>query len=168
MKARAKRPKAMQIDTALRQKLAIPAVHGYLVHFCLNLYEHSAKDIEQHWTISADEAYRLGVRSVPGLAGNLVAAQACVEKFGAEIVQSVPGFYHFNRVGSVCICHEWTDLCVCDLPAWRLDIDFCWSRRGLLLPVRNERGWIVNLKVFRHAQDRHPFTLKVRREDLAA
>lgn len=150
------------LNDRLRRELEGPAVYGFLIHFCLNLYEHSERDVEKHLGISADEACGLGVRSVPSLIGNLIASRSCVEEFGADIVSRVPGFYSFNRLGSVCVCHEWTSLCVCDLPAWRLDIDFCWSKRGLLFPVRNQLGWIVGLKVFRHPADQRPFTLRVR------
>lgn len=140
------------------------ALHAYLFHGgCFTLYEHSARDVEKLWGISADEACALGVRSVPSLISNLLSSQSCVEKFGADVVAKTPGFYWFNRTGSICVCNEWTDLCVCDLPAWRLDIDFCWSRRGLLLPViHNQSGWIVGIKVFRHPMDQRPFTLRVR------
>jgi hypothetical protein len=155
---------ALLLDNALRRQLEIPATYGHLIFNCLDLFAHSEQDIEQHWSITADEAYRLGIRSVPSLIGNLVAAQACAEKFGSEVLERVPGFYHFNRLGSVCYCNEFSKLCVCDLPAWRLDIDSCWSKRGLIVPQRNSRGWFGSLKVFRHAQDPRPFTLKVRRE----
>ena len=128
-------------------KLAPPAVYGFWVHFCSNLREDSAKDIEKTWGMSSDEAYGLGLRSCPTLPGNLVSSQACFERFGSEILKNVPGFFPSTREGDVC---------------WKLDIDPYLSRRGIILPVRNHRG-IVNLKVFPHV-NAHPFTLTVRRE----
>ncbi|MEP6637271.1 MAG: hypothetical protein ABJB97_11150 [Acidobacteriota bacterium] len=151
-----------QVPRGLAEALPRSAVYAYLITECLELFEHSVKDIEKHWSISADEAYSLGIRSVPTLIGNLLIASQCVERFGPDLLATVPGFYHFNRIGSVCMCNEFSDVCVCDLPCWRLDIDTCWARHGLIIPQRNGQRWFSSLKVFRHAEDSRPFTLKVR------
>jgi hypothetical protein len=153
------------LDNALRRQLEVPAVYAYLIFACFDLFTHSQQDIEKHWSISADEAYRLGIRSVPSLIGNLIASQSCVEKFGAETVSNVPGFYSFTRTGQLCTCLEWNNFCCCDLPVWRLDLDS--FPRGLIVPQRNSRGWFESLKIFRHVNDAHPFTLRVRREAAA-
>ncbi|MEP6742133.1 MAG: hypothetical protein ABJB61_06495 [bacterium] len=152
------------LNNALRRQLEGPAVLAYLIYFCLDLFKDSERDIEEHWGMDGNEAFSLGIRSVPSLVGNLVAAQACAEKFGPDMIGQTAGFYKFNRSDQVCCCNQFSDLCVCELSSWRLDIDFYLSKRGLLLPVRDKRGLIVTLKVFRDAQDERPFTLRTRRE----
>ncbi len=139
----------MRLPNHLAGVLPAAAVHAHLIHFCLTLYEHSAQDIERHWGISADEAYSLGVRSVPRLILNLLSAHSCVEKFGPDVVAKVPGFYEYNG-------------------CWRLDLDARLARHGLLFPTRNEVGWLTSIKVFRDARDQYPFQLRVRKEGIAA
>jgi hypothetical protein len=159
---------SVKLPNHLAAGLPVASVYGFLVHLCLSFYDYTAADVEKHWGMTADDAYSLGIRSVPTLVGNLVAAQACAARFGPDVLANVPGFYTFNRSGARCFCHEWNSLCVCDLPTWRIDIDFCWAKHGLILPQRSSRGWFESLKIFRHPQDARPFTLKVRREAKAA
>src|SRR5688500_15540416 len=156
---------ALLLDDALRRQLEVPAVLGHLIFWCFELYEHTAADIEKHWGISADQAYGLGIRSTPTLIGNVIVSQDCVKRFGADTLSRVDGFYSFTREGSICVCLDWNDYCVCDLPCWRLDIDL--FTRGLIVPQRSPIGHFRSLKIFRHARDQYPFTLKVRREAAA-
>jgi hypothetical protein len=153
------------LDDSLRRRLGIPATFAHLIFNCFDLFDQAAKDIDKHWAITSAEAYGIGVRSTPSLIGNLLAAQDCVQRFGVEVVSSVPGFYSFTRTGSICVCLEWNDFCVCDLPCWRLDLDS--FPRGLIIPQRNSHGHFTSLRIFRHAQDQRPFTLRVRSETAA-
>jgi hypothetical protein len=153
------------LSDSLKRQLETPAVYAQLIFFCFELFTHTAQDIEKHWMMGAREAYALGVRSTPSLLGNLLASESCVEKFGADTLTRVPGFYPYSRTGSLCNCLDWRDNCICDRQIWRLDIDP--FPRGLIVPERNERGWFTSLKIFRHARDQKPFRLKVRRETAA-
>lgn len=129
------------ISTALRCQLLTPAVYSYLVRECLNLYKSTFRDIERHWQLDDEALFTLGVVSCPSEVTNLIASQACAAKFGELF--DVPGFYLCNG-------------------AWWLDIDERLSQRGIILPIHNQRGWISSLKIFRHARDAYPFTLKLR------
>jgi hypothetical protein len=148
------------LDNALHH-LAAPAIYSHLIHFCLDLRADTAGDIERGWSITPDEAHRLGLRSAPTWIGNLIASQACFEKFGAEILARVPGFFSFTRENSVCLCFEWNHECVCHLETWRLDLDSHLARRGVVVPLK-ERGMIVGLKIFRSIKDSRPFSLVTR------
>ena len=117
------------------------AVFYYLVHECLNLYVDTMKDIERVWGLEEEEVFRLGICSCPSQVNNLIAASACAERFG-ELTR-LPGFY------------------LCD-GCWWLDIDANLSCRGLFVPVRDSRLWIVGLRVFRNVRDERPFMLRVR------
>ena len=149
------------LDNALRRQLEGPAVRAHLIFNCFDLLDHSAKDIEAHWQIGVDEAYRLGVRSAPTLIENLLASQSCLQKFGGDVLSRFDGFYTFVRERSNCDCLEWSSRCTCDLPCWRLDLG--WFPRGLIVPTRNYRGWFDSLKIFRHPTDARPFQLRLRR-----
>lgn len=155
-----------QLPADLAEELPRCAVYGALILMYLDLSQDTANEIEKRWGISGDEAHRLGVRSIPTLVGNLLASQSCAERFGPDVLSQTPGFYWFDRQG-ICNCFEFTDLCVCELRQWRIDIDFCWSKRGVIVPRRNRVGWISELVVFRNLEDTRPFTLKVRTEKAA-
>jgi hypothetical protein len=152
---------AFPLTDALKRELEIPAVIGWLVNNCLELWNDSAQDIEKHWGVSAKLAHRIGVRSVPGKFGNLLASQSCLENFGAEILLRSGLFYSVTNAKGFCDCLEWNQTCVCGIPSWRLDLDP--YPHGLIIPQTNQRGWFSHLKVFPHARARS-FTLRVRRE----
>jgi hypothetical protein len=153
-----------QLPPDLARDLPRSAVYAYLITFCLYLGQDTADEIEQRWGLSSDEAYRLGIRSVPTLIGNLVASTSCADHFAEELLRQTPGFYWFDRHKEICTCFEFSDLCVCELRQWRIDIDSCWASRGVIVPRHNRVGWISELIVFRHLEDTRPFPLKVRSE----
>lgn len=154
--------KPVLLDSALRRQLEVPAVLGHLIYFCLNLYDSTAADIERHWGVPFTEAYSLGIRSVPGRTGNIIAAHECVKRFGPRIVSRVDGFYPYRRSGP-CECSDWGDSCFCERKIWRIDLDERLYGSGIILPQRGKHGF-ASIKVFRHARDSRPFPLKVRRE----
>lgn len=156
------------IDSTLRRQLAIPATYGHLLFNCLSLLEDTARDVERHWGLSASEIEALHIRSCPSETGNLIAAHSCLERFG-DVISTVPGFYFYSRNSALCNCHEWRSGCVCHLEAARLDLNANLSRRGLILPSRNPRGWLTELWVYRNVFDQRPFLLGARRrEEIAA
>jgi hypothetical protein len=152
---------AFPLNDALKHQLETPAVIGHLIFNCFELWDHSARDIEKHWCVSASLAHRVGVRSVPGRIGNLLASRSCLESFGPDTLLRTGLFYSFTNAQGVCSCLEWNDVCVCGLPVWRLDLDP--YPFGLIVPQTNDRGWFSHLRVFPHARAR-AFTLKVRTE----
>jgi hypothetical protein len=147
-------PKELPPDLA--KEFRIAAVFGYVVHFCLALKSHTAKDLEKQGA-DPDEAYRLGVRSIPGLVHNLIIARDCLMKFGPEMLKETGIFYYFVRRHRPGDCDG---ECQCDTPSWLIDIDFMPS--GLIIPRRNRVGWITRLQVFRNITDPKPFILHVR------
>lgn len=154
--------KPMLLDSALRRQLEVPAVLGYLVYFCLNFYDATAADIERHWSMPFTEAYALGVRSVPSRNGNILASHECVKQFGPEVLSRIDGFYPYRK-GGPCDCSDWSESCFCGTPIWRIDLDERLCGPGIILPQRGKHGF-TSLKIFRHARDPHPFTLRTRRE----
>lgn len=156
------------IDDALRRQLEVPAVNAYLIFSVLYLREDTAADIEKHWQKTAKEIDALRIRSCPGETLNLILGHLCLRRFGAAVLSRVPGFYSFSRNPVLCSCSEWRSDCVCSLRAWRLDLDPQLCRRGFLMPLRDSRGWLNQLLIFRHPRDSAPFVLRTRWEALAA
>ena len=85
--------------------------------------------------------FKLGVCAVPHRVLNLSACYKLSEIFGDLSVCGC--FYKFDS-------------------AWLLDVDERLCKTGLLLPVRDSKGFIYGLKVYRYADDQRPFFLKLR------
>lgn len=137
---------AMSNDV-LPAKMRQAAVYFYLICECLSITVDTMRDATHVWGLQEEDVFRLAIRSCPSKVTGLIAASACAEKFGKLF--DIPGFYLCNG-------------------CWWLDVDSRLSHRGLLVPVRDSRLWIVGLHVFRHARDERPFMLRVRPERWAA
>ena len=160
---------AILIDKSLRRQLAAPAVYGHLIFNCLSLLESTACDIEKHWQLSAREIDALYICSCPSETGSVFAGSSCVERFGSDLVSTVPGFTFYSRNSILCDCLEWRSDCVCHLVAVRLDLNPALHRKGFILPTRDQRGWLAELWVYRHVLDERPFLLGARqRKEVAA
>lgn len=85
--------------------------------------------------------FKLGVCAVPNRVLNLLVCRKLAEMFGDL---------------SICRCFYKLK------SAWLLDIDERLCRNGLLLPVRDSKGLIYGLTVYRYADDQRPFFLKLR------
>ena len=134
---------------ALKRQLKVPAVYGFLVHYCLSdLSAHLAESIMKRWGIDEDALDRLVLRAYPTQIQNLIASKACADEFGD--LSTVRGFYLCNDV-------------------WWLDLDPRWSGNGFLMPVRDgRRRWFSGLFAFRGPSDDRPFSVRVRGERAAA
>ncbi len=138
-----------------RRQFQTAAVYAFLTHFCLALCEDTSRSIERQWVLSAAEIDRLAIRSAPSRIENLIGAAACTQKFGGDIIAGTPGFK---------ACQNTLDKSI----SWEIDLDERLCRRGLLLPLRNNRFWITGFLVYRHVRDERPFRLTTRKEDIAA
>jgi hypothetical protein len=116
-------------------------VYTILVRRCFVLYEDSLRAIINVWRLEEEQVFRLGIVNVPTRVYNLIGSQYLAEHFGD--LSDIDGFYQLRG-------------------CWRLDIDERLAARGLILPVRDSRMWVVALRVFRHVRDERPFLLRVR------
>lgn len=122
---------------------ATTAALEYLVDECLPLL----KVIPTQFDPADIEV--LKIRGCPSRIANLIAAHSVALMFGDQVVATLPGFYFVpHNEGGGC---------------WWIDIDERLASRGLILPVRNHRGLIVGLRIYRHARDTRPFSLATRK-----
>lgn len=116
-------------------------VYSALIHACLSLNQDTHRDIINDWRLEDSDISQLGLVSVPFDTLNLIACELLSRTLGD--LADVPGFFRMRD-------------------CWRLDLDPRLWRRGVLLPVRNDRLQITALKVFRHTRDESPFVLRTR------
>lgn len=116
-------------------------VYTILVRQCLVLYEDSLCAICNVWQLEEEQVFRLCIVNAPTIVYDLIGCNYLAERFGD--LSDIDGFYRLRG-------------------CWRLDIDERLAARGLILPVRDSRMWIVALRVFRHVRDKRPFLLRTR------
>jgi hypothetical protein len=135
-----------------KQQLLIPAVYGFLIHYCLgDIGDGLYKALLRRWPISPDRFERLHIQRAPTRWQNLFAAFECQKQFGSEALKTVPGFYQAENV-----YHE---------PLWWIDIDPAHSRNGFILPELNPKyKFIDRLRVYRDPLDSEGFVLTTRDE----
>ena len=152
-----------------RARVERQCVIAFLVFECLpDLSEEVIRAIEEHHKLSPVDITRRQIKAIPTEDRNMMIAHDCLARYGPDLLQASSMFYGFTRRGPCDYC-EGRDLCCCDLETWRLDIDPRLSKRGIVVPVLDRRsGFFDDLLVFRHAQDDHPFILKVRANTEAA
>jgi hypothetical protein len=151
----------INIPPALSPKLERAALLFFLVHECLNLKTCLVQDLQHHLKLTIAEIERREIRSIPSDAFNVSISTECLKKFGPTRLLASEVFYSFTRSGSVCTCEDWSNTCQCHLETWRLDVQPIYER-GLLLPLRDRRGWYSDLLCFRDARDQKPFIVKLR------
>lgn len=161
----------MLVRPELRDQVLVAAVYSTFIE-SLSLYESTMATLERNWDLDFQQVERLGIRPCPTDVANIMASGECARRFG-DLLRSVPGFFSYDRLPCVCadcdVCEfESIHGCVCALKTWRVDLRPKLSRNGIIVPQRNQRGWISRLWIFRHCGDRHPFPLAVRGEVVAA
>lgn len=133
-----------------RKQLLTPAVLGYLFvggglpYLSVPL----AEAIKRAWSIDDETLDHLHIAAVPTRIQNFFIAEECARRFGD--LSTVEGFYRCKDL-------------------WWMDIDERLAGRGFLMPITHVKyGWIDRMVVFRNAQDKHGFPLKLRKELAAA
>lgn len=158
----------IKVPAALWPRIERAALLYFLIADCLSLTKDSLRDVQRHFKYSTAEVENYQIRSVPSRPANIVIAGECLKKFGPARLLASGLFYSFSREGSICTCEDWSNTSECAREAWLLDVDGSIYPRGLLLPIRDSRGWYSDLLCFRNVQDKKPFVLKVRAEQEVA
>jgi hypothetical protein len=161
----------MMLPPTLQNSILPAAVYSVFLE-CLPLYETTCEALERHWDLNSTQINRLGITSCPTAIGNILASAECEERFRNRLVQ-VPGFFCYDRLPCVCDSCEfcqfhWTEYCICARRVWLADLDPRLARHGIIVPERNNRGWISRLWIYRHVRDQSPFPLTVRTKKVAA
>jgi hypothetical protein len=113
-------------------------IYYYLLHDCLSLKEHHAREIEKAWGITAEDAESSLIRPVPSRTARITIVSALAENFDYDL-NGVPGFfYDYTKELS---------------SAWRINLRF---ESGLLRPYFDDRNRIIGLYIYRSINDRWP------------
>jgi hypothetical protein len=153
----------IKVNPTLWPSIERSALLYFLIHDCLKLTKDSVGDLQQHWKYSVAEIEKSRVKSIPTDPANVVISGECLKRFGPSRLLASKMFYSFTRSGSICTCDDWTaGACQCEGEAWLLDVAGSIYPRGLLLPIRDHRGWYSDLLCFKSVRDQNPFILKVR------